>query len=407
MSLFICFTVVKQCRTEDLSQLSLNIQRYAKFHFSSNEGSIKNDFYASMQSIHNRLASSVSGLSTNGTNLSDIYLLPGEVVLIRNVLSGNEQKRLFELLASSVSQSLSTVQVNPSLCPSCQCSLHTWKLNETLDQTGSEVIGTLGEVLYLKAASFLNVQQTIRTKNSITNLLHSPPVHQRPSFKYLHGVLYGMNDTLGPHFDKTWSTITNSTYEWVISISLGHSAIFSYRKNNHSNLERTTQIVLNSGDLLFFNGAYLEHSMPYILKNEYPSWWYTVDTFQKARLNIQYRLLGEKDFHQSQSPTDVISGYDTLNSSTSFLDSQYKEHQSLVRTDNVSDIHINNYGYQDILTGQANAPRNDLMHHYFFLESSKQMVIFSTSWMNRIFNFTQSNHEVNRISYSLYVCIIN
>ncbi len=337
MNVFICLVIIARCQSENLAELPKNIQRYWKFHLSGNEDPIKSDFYASIQSINNRLGSSNNLVAPSS---SDMYLLPNEVVLIRNALSESEQKLLFNSIASSIPQALSPVQVDPDLCPNCQCSLHTWKLNETLNEPISKVIQTLGEVTYLKAASFLKIQQATRAKNSIDKSLHSPPVHQRPSFKYVHGVMYGINDTLGPHHDKTWSANANSPYEWVISISLGHTAVFKYRKDDDGKEETTvTEIDLNSGDVLFFNGAYLEHSVPYILKNKYPMWWYGIDTFQKARLNIQYRVLGEEDFRQEQQNSDVISSYTIASDSSASRNSitQCAKAQLSFKADNETD----------------------------------------------------------------------
>ncbi|CAF0875553.1 unnamed protein product [Adineta steineri] len=376
INIFICLIIITRCQSENLLDLPINIQRYWKFHLSGNEDPIKSDFYASIQSINDRLGS-LDGLVLSSS--PDMYLLPNEVVLIRNALSENEQKLLFTSMASSIPQALAPVQVDEALCPNCQCSLHTWKLNETLNESDSKIIQTLGEVMYLKAASFLKVQQATRKKNSIDQSLHAPPIHQSPSFKYVHGVMYGINDTLGPHHDKTWSANSNSKYEWVVSISLGHTAVFKYGMNNDDNEEKTTtEIDLNSGDVLLFNGAYLEHSMPYIHKNKYPMWWYNVDTFSKARLNIQYRVLGEEDFQRQQPNSDVIGSYTPTSVASTSGDSiiQCAKTELSLKEDNESDK-----------CSHTSAK--------FLLKSNEESVSFGTSWMNRIFDLVQPIHPTN------------
>ncbi|UJR07926.1 hypothetical protein I4U23_012209 [Adineta vaga] len=352
--------IIGRCQSENLFELPINIERYRNFHFAGNEEPVKNDFYASIQSINNRL----------GSSTSDMYLLANEVVLIRNALSENEQKSLFNSLVSSIPKALSSVQVDEGLCPDGKCTLHTWKLNETLNELNSKRIQTVGEGMYSKAASFLQIQQTIRTKNTIDKSLHCPPIHQRPSFKYVHGVMYDINDSLGFHHDKTWSAHQNSSYEWVISISLGHSAVFRYRKDEK---EATTEIVLNSGDVLFFNGAALEHAMPYILKDKYPIWWTSVDTSQKARLNIQYRVLGEEDFQQQN--TDVIR------SSTRSLNSEMDRNRIVHCAASVTTLGDNK----------------------FLTESHGNTVSFGAAWMKRIFDLAQPTEAEKSTSMSSHI----
>ena len=77
---------------------------------------------------------------------------------------------------------------------------------------------------------------------------------------------------------------------WGASVSLGAGSEFVYCNDGTSEAEEMIHVVLRSGDVLVANFGKLRHSLVNVLEVETaPTWWKTVETFGRARCNIQLR----------------------------------------------------------------------------------------------------------------------
>ena len=150
-----------------------------------------------------------------------------------------------------------------------------------------EYLQTLGSMLFLETAGQLaNIQRV--NPGYIDQNLKLNLLEKAPRFPAVHGVWYNKNGFLQSHRDKTWNRGNKTSQtEWVLSISLGANAHFTY---HHPNEKEGYHSTVESGDVLLFNGAYLHHGVK-VLENSIPKWWGKELGNLQGRLSLHYRVL--------------------------------------------------------------------------------------------------------------------
>ena len=265
--LLILSKIASYCLGTFPSGVSENIHRYADQHF-------KRNWAQRVEKIR---------LSSNGKGATFVYL-PHEVILMKQALSKKEQIRLFSQFAPFITAD--GRHTDQSLCAEDSCVLFTSTMTDRKD----DYLQNLGSTLFLETAEQLaNIQQVnpgYIDQNLKLNLLENAP-----SFPAIHGVWYNENGYLRSHRDKTWDRGNKTSQtEWVLSISLGANARFTYHHPNVREGYQSIFVLVESGDVLLFNGAYLHHGVQ-VLENSIPKWWAEELGNLQGRLNLQYRVL--------------------------------------------------------------------------------------------------------------------
>ena len=281
--LLILSKIASYCLGTLSSVVSENIHRYADQHFKPN-------WAQRVEKIR---------LSSNGKGAAFVYL-PHEVILMKQALSKKEQIRLFSQFAPFITADGRLT--DQSLCAEDSCVLFTSTMTDRKD----EYIQNLGSMLFLETAEQLaNIQQV--NPGYIDQNLKFNLLKKAPSFPAVHGVWYNENGYLRIHRDKTWNLGNKTSQtEWVLSISLGANARFTYHHPNDREGKQSIFVLVESGDVLLFNGAYLHHGVQ-VLENSIPKWWGEELGNLQGRLNLQYRVLtgtaqATKDSKETKQP---------------------------------------------------------------------------------------------------------
>ena len=134
-----------------------------------------------------------------------------------------------------------------------------------------ENLQKLGSTLFLETAEQLaNIQ---KFKPGYTDQKLQMDIEKNPRFLALHGVWYNGNGYLRNHQDRTWDQDNKTSQTvWVFSISLGSTARFTYHHPQDIQGNHSTTVLVESGDVLLFNGAYLYHGVQ-VLEHSIPNWW--------------------------------------------------------------------------------------------------------------------------------------
>ena len=254
-------------------KVSDKIYKYAKQHFKRNWEAVS--------------PAQVNTYESNVQGHSFVYL-PHEVILQKNAISNAGQRQLFSKFFSSLSQDKD--KTDQSLCNKERCVLFTW----TLHDTEHTYFQDIGSDLFMKTAKKLKAFQTVKPGSSIEMPL-KPEIQGPPKFSAIHGVWYNESGYLQSHRDKTWTNreqneSSQADTEWVLSISLGASALFTYYHPKDDGKLHGTTVIMESGDVLLFNGAYLYHGVS-VIQNSTPRWVKELFPEVTGRLNLQYRVL--------------------------------------------------------------------------------------------------------------------
>ena len=267
-TLILC-NIASYYRGTCLSGVSKNVHRYAEQHY-------KRNWLKRVEEI--RFPSSRKGAA--------FVYLPHEVILMKQALSKEEQIRLFSQFVPFITAR--ERQADQSLCAEDKCILFTSQMTEEKDKNLQEI----GSTLFLETAEQLaNIQQV--TPGYIDDNLKLK-AEKAPRFPAVHGVWYNENGYLRSHRDRTWDRANKTAQtEWVLSISLGATARFTYHHPKDKEEHHSISVSVASGDVLLFNGAYLYHSVQ-VLEESVPEWWKKELGSLQGRLNLQYRVLTGK-----------------------------------------------------------------------------------------------------------------
>jgi len=96
----------------------------------------------------------------------------------------------------------------------------------------------------------------------------------------VYAILYPPGGSFIPHLDGAKG--------WVLSVSIGDSADFFYSIGLEGS---RTEVRLESGDVIIFNGGQLHHGISKIHANSAPSFWnsHGISVYEMSRLNLQFR----------------------------------------------------------------------------------------------------------------------
>ena len=266
-----------------------NVRRYARQHFEPNWQNHAFPYGGADSS-----ANSIKEQLTKDDGKTYIYL-PHEVILIKRALSEDEQKILLRRFIPSAEEIKN--RTDQSLCSkeSNRCTLYSWNLGET---PGDNEVSDLGDQLFKRAANKLDAFQRMKsfaetpqplkiTKNKFNNVA-------------VHGVLYNKDGFLQSHLDKSFINFNGEQVEmeteWVISISIGNSALFRYEVEKSQQKQQTT-LLIESGDVILFNGGYLLHEVT-VLQNTSPEWSREIFGGFERRFNLQFRMLTDTSFNK-------------------------------------------------------------------------------------------------------------
>ena len=258
-------------------QVSEKIYQYAQQHFKRNWQSA---------TVSAKQPNNLCKLFTD-VGTSFVYL-PHEVILGKNAISQGCQKELFSEFFPSISEIKK--KTDQSLCSKNRCVLFSW----TMRDKEHAKLQDLGREIFDKAAKKLSAFQDVKPDSSIDSRLQ-PQTEIPARFSAIHGVWYNENGSLQSHRDKTWTSdehnkTSNTETEWVLSISLGASALFTYYHPDDKKEKYGTTVIVESGDILLFNGAYLYHGVS-IVNTSTPPWLNDIVPGITGRLNLQYRAL--------------------------------------------------------------------------------------------------------------------
>lgn len=258
-------------------QVSKKIYQYALQHF-------KRNWEAATVSATQ--ASDNCKISSN--DAASFVYLPHEVILGKAAISQGCQKRLFSEFFPSISRAKN--KTDQSLCNKNRCVLFSWTMR---DQEHGK-LQSLGMEAFVTAAKKLVAFQNVKQDSSIDARL-KPETGLPAKFGAMHGVWYNENGYLQSHRDKTWTNDAHNKSssmdtEWVLSISLGASGLFTYYHPNDNEERYGTTVIVESGDILLFNGAYLYHGVS-VVHSSTPHWMKNIVPGIAGRLNLQYRAL--------------------------------------------------------------------------------------------------------------------
>ena len=262
-----------------ISSAPENVYRYAEQHYARN-------WVNRIDEIR---------LSSNRKGVTFVYL-PHEVILMKQAVSKEEQMKLFSHVVPSIPAKRR--QTDQSLCGKDECILFTSTMKE---QKEDEMLQRLGSDLFLETAEQLVNIQKLKPSPTDQNLYLQ--FKKTPRFAAVHGVWYNENGYLRSHRDRTWDNANKTSQtEWVLSISLGATARFSYHHpNDEMKRNQSTAVLVESGDVLLFNGAYLHHGVQ-VLERSTPYWWKRHFGNFQGRLNLQYRVQTSRP-RQPEKPT--------------------------------------------------------------------------------------------------------
>ena len=264
--------------------MSEAVHRYAKHHF-------KRNWEKRVEEI--RLSSTHEGAS--------FVYLPHEVILMKQAVSKEEQIRLFSHFVPFITAD--GRQADQSLCAEDRCTLFTSTMTDQKDEN----LQKLGSTLFSETAEQLaNIQ---KVKPGYTDQKLQMDIEKAPRFPALHGVWYNENGYLRSHRDRTWDQDNKTSQtEWVLSISLGSTARFTYHHPQDIQGNHSTTVLVESGDVLLFNGAYLYHGVQ-VLEHSIPNWWEKELSNLQGRLNLQYRVLTGNSRYSEKNESNEDARY--------------------------------------------------------------------------------------------------
>ena len=266
LAILILCKIAGCCQGTSPPGVSENVHRYARQHFTGN-------WIERVEEL--QLPSSHEGVA--------FVYLPHEVILMKQALSKQEQIQLLSQFVPFLT--VDGRQADQSLCAEGKCILFTSTKTDRKDEN----LRKLGSTLFLETGKQLATIQQVRP-GYIDHNLKLNFDGKAPKFSAVRGIWYNENGYLRSHRHIAMNRANETSQtEWVLSISLGATARFTYHHPTDKEGHHRTTVMVESGDLLLFNAAYLYHSVQ-VLERSIPKWWEKELGLVQGRLNLQYRV---------------------------------------------------------------------------------------------------------------------
>jgi len=206
------------------------------------------------------------------------------VVLFKNCLSEDEQMGIYQQCLELGNDSYRNLILHKTqyLNATHPIGVLSYNWNGLGLATNNEKVRPPQDLLQFGSDMFKRVYKLSKTLTAfkIWDDQHSPEFKFPSSYNpnSLNGIMYSKNATLASHVDGPLG--------WVLSVSIGDSALFFYSLENG---KERTEIKIDSGDVVIFNGQKLFHGIDKIYPNTAPKFWKEIKDKSGDRFNLQFR----------------------------------------------------------------------------------------------------------------------